>query len=415
MSPLFQHLVCILLISVLGSTAVTAQNLENFERKHSAWIEDTLWPQAQTAGVSRRTFDAVRKQMAVDWSLPGLILPGVKGNGPVDQHQSEFRAPGDYFDNGAMAQSASTGADMARRHGKALKRIERQTGVPHHILLAIWGRESLYGTAAIPHDAIRVLATRAYFDPRPDYFTAELIAALKLLDSGQVGRSQMKSSWGGALGQPQFMPTSALRYARDGDGDGDADIFSSSADVLASIAAYLAGHGWVAGRDWGFEVTLPATLSCTLEGQARTIAEWERMGVTRVSGRPFPAHEYAGIGYLVQPAGRFGPAFIVTPNFNVLKDYNNSDLYALYVGNLADRIGFGAGAFRTNWDRLDHLNRRQVARMQRALADDGHDVGGVDGLAGSKTRRAIGLWQEARGQPATCFPTMAAARALTRG
>ena len=216
----------------------------------------------------------------------------------------------------------------------------------------------------------------------------------------------MKSSWAGALGQPQFMPSSFLGYAADGDGDGRADIWGSEADTIASIGAYLQRHGWVAGRDWGFEVKVPPSVSCTLEGldQGQPIASWEAMGITRISGRPFPAHELRGEGFLMMPAGRLGPAFVATPNFFVLKDYNMSDLYALFVGHVGDRIQFGVGDFSTPWKKVGGLYRSDIAAMQRALEKKGHDVGGADGLPGFKTRRSIGRWQEVTGRIATCFP-----------
>lgn len=241
---------------------------------------------------------------------------------------------------------------------------------------------------------------------RAEYFTQELIAALQIAEAGHVRPRSMKSSWAGALGQPQFMPSSFLGYAVDGDGDDRADIWASEADTIASIGAYLQRHGWVAGRDWGFEVRVPSSISCTLEGpdQGRPISDWSTMGVTRVSGRPFPDHEKSGEGFLLMPAGRFGPAFIVTPNFYVLKDYNMSDLYALFVGHVGDRIQFGVGDFSVSWENVGSLYRSDIAAMQRALEKKGHDVGGADGLPGFKTRRSIGRWQEATGRAATCFP-----------
>ena len=241
---------------------------------------------------------------------------------------------------------------------------------------------------------------------RAAFFRAELIAALQIAETGQAPNQSMKSSWAGALGQPQFMPSSFLKFAADGDGDGRADIWTSEADTIASIGAYLDHHGWDRRRDWGFEVRLPASVSCTLEGpdQGRRIRDWEKLGITRVSGRPFPNHERRGEAYLMLPAGRNGPAFLVTPNFYVLKDYNKSDLYALFVGHVGDRIQFGVGDFVAPWGRVDKMLRSEVAALQRGLEALGHDVGGADGLAGFKTRRSIGRWQETQGAAATCFP-----------
>ncbi|HGG05727.1 MAG TPA: lytic murein transglycosylase, partial [Aliiroseovarius sp.] len=242
----------------------------------------------------------------------------------------------------------------------------------------------------------------------------ELIAALKIAEAGHVPVTEMKSSWAGALGQPQFMPASFLAYAADGDGDGHADIWRSEADTLASIANFLLVHGWDKRRDWGFEVRLPDSLSCALEGpdQGRSIADWQEAGVTRISERPFPDHELPGESFLMLPAGRLGPAFLVSPNFYVLKRYNRSDLYALYVGNLGDRIDYGVGDFTAGWDETAKMLRSDIADIQRALEARGYDVGGADGLPGHKTRRSIGRWQESAGLPATCFPTPEIRQAL---
>ena len=393
---------------------VAAQDRGAVERQFRGWLEQAVWPQAKAEGVSRGAFEAAFQGVTLDWDLPDLVPPGSGPTGPRRQSQAEFGAPGAYFREGALASTAGVGRQMARRHAATLQRIERATGVPGRILLGVWAKESAFGRAAIPHDAFRVLGTKGFMSTRKDYFAGELIAALKIVQAGHVPPRAMKSSWAGALGQPQFMPTSFLRYAADGDGDGRADIWRSEADTLASIAAYLARHGWVRGRDWGFEVTVPDAVSCTLEGpdQGRRIADWERMGVRRVNGRPFPDAERGREGFLMMPAGRNGPAFVVTPNFYVLKDYNTSDLYALWVGHLGDRVQYGMGPFRAGWGRTDRLSRSAVAAAQRTLERMGHDVGGADGLAGYKTRRSIGRWQEGRGARATCWPDAAVVRSL---
>ena len=407
--PRFLLLFCLMLTLALPSGAGARPDLD---RQFRLWLEDTIWPRARTAGVRRATFESAFQGVGLMLDLPDLVIPGAAK--PQAQRQAEFGNPAAYFAPRIVQGTTATGRDMARQHAAILAAVERQTGVPARILLAIWGRESGYGRVKIPHDAFAVLGTKGFLSTRAPYFTDELIAALRLADRGAVAPRAMRSSWAGALGQPQFMPSNVLKHGADGDGDGRADIWGSVPDTLASIGGYLAHHGWDGARDWGYEVVLPAAVSCALEGpdQARPIADWVAMGVARVGGKAFPAGELRKPGSLLLPAGRNGPAFIVTPNFYVLKAYNNSDLYALFVGHVGDRIAFGAGDFAGAWGQVGGLLRADVAAMQRALERIGHDVGGADGLAGVKTRRAIGRWQEATGQAPTCFPTAAMKAAL---
>jgi len=376
------------------------------------WLSEDLWPEARRAGISQQTFNAAFDGVTPDLDLPDLVMPGEKPKPPRNQHQAEFGAPGAYFRH--IGGVTSGGRTRLAANRQLLAEIERRYGVPAGIVLAIWGRESGFGTARIPHDAVRVLATKAFMATRKELFRNEILAALTMIERGMTRPRAMRSSWAGAMGQPQFLPSSYLAHAVDHDRDGRADIWDSVPDTLASIANYLAHFGWVEGRDWGFEVVVPEGLSCALEGpdRGRSIAEWESMGVRRVSGKPFPEHERRGEGFLMMPAGRSGPAFIVTPNFYVLKKYNESDLYALFVGHAADRIAYGDQAFEAGWGSVDKLLRSDIAAMQRSLEAQGYDVGGVDGLPGFRTRRSLGEWQHKSGMAPTCFPTASIVRAL---
>ncbi|MCP4127088.1 MAG: lytic murein transglycosylase, partial [Gammaproteobacteria bacterium] len=270
-----------------------------------------------------------------------------------------------------------------------------------------WGRESGFGRARMTHSALPVLATKAFMSTRKPLFRRELLALLQILQRGHIKRAAMQSSWAGAMGQPQFMPSSYLKYAVDFDGDGHSNIWSSVPDTLASIANYLSKSGWQTGRDWGFEVALKSNVFCGQEGpdRARPISRWVGQGITRKNGKTFPKHELQSKGMLLVPAGIHGPKFVVTPNFYVLKEYNNSDLYALFIGNLGDRIAYGSGAFRGEWGDVGKMLRSDVQRMQQVLEQAGHDVGGADGLPGYKTRRSIGAWQRKNGYRPSCFPT----------
>lgn len=407
----------ILLLSLtLAAPPALAQNRAKVERQFQSWLEQTVWPRARAKGVSRRTYEAAFRGVKLNWELPDLVPPGTRPKTPKTQRQAEFGAPGKYFNRGSIDGATRVGKQMAKRHASALKRVEAKTGVPGRIILGIWGRESGYGQVAIRHDAFQVLGTKGFMSTRAEYFTDELIAALQIAQAGHVAPRAMKSSWAGALGQPQFMPTNFLAFAADGDGDGHADIWRSEADTIASIGLYLQRHGWQKGRDWGFEVTVPQSVSCALEGpdQGRPISQWAAMEIVRVSGKAFPAGELRREGYLLMPAGRHGPAFVVTPNFYVLKDYNMSDLYALFVGHVGDRIQYGMGDFVGRWGNVGGLYRSDIAAMQRALEKMGHDVGGADGLPGYKTRRSIGRWQQATERKATCFPEKGMKAALAR-
>ncbi|MBB4302241.1 lytic murein transglycosylase [Rhodobium orientis] len=367
------------------------------------FLDREIVPAARAAGVSAGTLTRELSGLTPDTSLPGLTGPG-GGGPPKINYQAEFRAPARYFSDNRFTALVRTGRSLMARHKRTLDAVERRFGVPRRIVLAIWARESGYGSASIPKDALRVVATRAFMGQRQDFFKKETIAALKILDDGHIRRREMKSSWGGALGQPQFLPTSFLRYAVDFDGDGRRDIWGSAPDALASIANYLKAHGWVPGRDWGYEVTVPAGISCSREGPDRgqPIAKWVREGVRRVKGRDFPAFELKLPGYLLMPAGRFGPAFIATDNFFVLKEYNESDVYALFVGHLADRYGNDVG-FVGDWRPIRTTTRGKVRQLQLSMEKAGHDVGGADGLIGFKTRRSLGVLQQQRGKAPTCW------------
>ncbi|MEO9339182.1 lytic murein transglycosylase [Mesorhizobium sp. SB112] len=370
------------------------------------WLKNDLWPEARSKGISQATFNAAFAGVKPNLKLPDLVLPGQSAETPKKQHQAEFGSPGNYFAEKTVSGVTAGGRTRVNQHARTLAAIEKRYGVPAGVIVAIWGRESGFGAAKMPYDAFEVLGTKAFLATRKDMFRKEVLAGLEMVERGMVSREAMRSSWAGALGQPQFLPTSFLAHAVDFDGDGRADIWNSVPDTLASIANYLTHYGWVKGRDWGFEVNVPASVSCALEGpdQGRKISDWARMGIERVGGRAFPANEARAEGFLLMPAGRSGPAFIVTPNFYVLKEYNMSDLYALFIGHGADRIAHGDRRFSGEWGKVGGLYRSDIAAMQRGLQKAGYDVGGADGLPGFKTRRSIGDWQAKNGRAATCFP-----------
>ena len=393
--------------------AALAQSQQQTEAQYQAFLAKTIWPKAKAAGVSRSTYDNALKGKTLNWKIPGLVPPGSSST-PTKIRQAEFSQPSNYFGERNLGSIVGTGKGLLGRYAWSIKSIERKYGVPGRFLIAIWGRESGFGRVKIPHDAFQVLGTKAFMSTRPALFQAELIAALQMVEKGFASPAQMKSSWAGALGQPQFLPTSYLKYAVNTDGKGKADIWNSEIDTLGSIAAYLNKFGWQSGRDWGFEVTVPTSISCALEGpdNRQTFSSWAKAGVKRVNGKPFPKSEMNKRGSLLMPAGRLGPAFIVTPNFYVFKEYNESDLYALFVGHAGDRIQYGGTPFKTGWRKTDSMLRSDIAKMQRNLEGMGLDVGGADGLPGFKTRRSIGDWESANGRQPTCFPSKELIRAI---
>jgi lytic murein transglycosylase len=299
------------------------------------------------------------------------------------------------------------GRKFLKDHERDIVNIEKNTGVDRYIMVAIWGRETAYGKHKLPHDAIRVLATQAFTGRRKDEFRLEIIAALKMLQAG-VPRSKMRSSWAGAVGLTQFMPTEYFKHLEDGDGDGKADIFDSVPDALASAARQLANKGWVRGLRWGYEVHMPDGGDCSLEGPPgeRTIGEWQKLGFERTGAKPFRPDE-AGIGaYLMMPSGAYGPGFLATQNFKVIRLYNTSDLYALFVGDLADRIA-GGGGFHVPAAQVAQPRTAQVKEVQERLQALGYPMDKIDGKIGSNTRRQVGTYQKSVGIKIDCWPTEA--------
>ena len=394
---------CCLLAMALATPAAAVDKAA-VEKQFQRYIAGDLHAQARAAGISEKTYARAMAGLTLNWSLPDLVPPGSPPPRERKQSQAEFSAPGAYFNEKKIRPLATAGREFASRHARLLTRIERTYGVPGAVVLAIWGRETGYGKVKIPYSAVEVLATKAFMSTRKEYFRDELLAALAILERG-IPAQRMKSSWAGALGQPQFMPSSYLKYAVDFDGDGTADIWTSVDDTFASIANYLLKSGWTPGRSTAVEVALPASVSCTLEGpdQGRPLADFLDAGVKPLAGG-FARADRKGETMLVTPAGRHGPAFLVSPNFYVVKTYNNSDLYALFIANLAERIAGKGGPFRTGFEPVGTMMRSDIEAMQKALVAQGHDVGKVDGLPGFKTRRSIGLWQARAGLSETCFP-----------
>jgi lytic murein transglycosylase len=366
----------------------------------------SLWPQAQQLGVSRKTFDAATRGLEPDLSLPDLEIPGRVERAPA---QPEFvQTPAAYLSETSIARFAAQGKKLAAEHRNTLKAIEERFGVPGSIILAIWARETSFGGYKLPHSAVRVLATQAYLGRRKDQFRQEFLQALKILEEGHVTAGEMKSSWAGAMGHTQFLPTDFYKYAVDFDGDGHRDIWRSVPDALASTASQLVGKGWQKGRHWAHEVRVPANVDCSKAepGFRQPVREWLRQGIAPAHGRKLNGAELAEEASLLMPEGIYGPAFLTPKNYFVLKDYNFSDLYVLFVGHLSDRIADGR-PFETAWSKSAQLRTTQVEEMQRILTAKGIYGDKIDGKAGMLTRAALGAYQKANGLKLDCWPTAA--------
>ncbi len=389
--------ICILSVSSWQSAAAAG-------RPGFATWRDQLWPDAQGFGIRRPTFDEAFKNLAPDLTLPDLNRP--KSTGYKRPGQAEFtRRPQDYVREKSIKRLATIGRRLAKKHRATLVRIEQRFGVPAAVVLAIWGRETAYGGYRLRHDAIRVLATQAYTGRRHEMFRRELLHALKMLDDGVVSRSKFRASWAGAVGLTQFMPSEYEALAIDLDGDGRKDIWSVP-DALASAANQLKQKGWQAGLSWGYEVILPATVTCAEDGpkQARPISDWRARGVRRVAQRKFRIDILDQSAFLFSPGGGMGPVFLATENFLVFKRYNMSDLYALFVGHLADRIA-GARPFVRDWGSIKQLPRQQIAAIQSILKDENFAIGKIDGRIGPNTRSQIGRYQQRENLAVDCWPS----------
>lgn len=315
----------------------------------------------------------------------------------LGQKQPEFNQTiWKYLDTAVSQTRIEQGRKKLKSHQQTADKVAAHYGVPGAIIMAIWGMESNYGANFGDFETIDALATMGYEGRRRDMAERELYATLKILENGDISRDQMRGSWAGAMGNTQFMPTSFLTYARDGDGDGRRDIWHSVPDTMASTANYLARNGWQKDQTWGQEVQLPRGFDYTLaDGKHRkSTADWQAAGVKSVDSRSLPHFESAAI---IAPAGASGPAFMVGPNFQTILRYNNATSYALAVGLLADRIA-GKPGVQQDWPRHESaVSRSQMRQLQTALNRLGYDTGSPDGIAGPNTYKGVRAFQRDRG------------------
>lgn len=365
---------------------------------YDAWVT-AFTSRAGAKGIPKGTIDAAFRSTGF---LPGVI--------ERDRNQTEFkRSLEDYLSIAASDERLSTGAAAMTQYGGVLSAVEQRYGVEGHVVAAVWGLESFFGTRRGSVPVVAALSTLAYEGRRAAFFEEQLVAALRILQNGDTSPGNMVGSWAGAMGHTQFIPTSYLSLAVDFNGDGRRDIWSDDpTDSLASTANYLSKSGWTRGLPWGAEVTVPAGYSGPSgRGNGRSASDWAASGIRAASGS-LPD----GASSLILPAGATGPAFLVTGNFNAILRYNNAENYAIGVGHLSDRLRGGSpirGTFPPDEFGLTRVQRQSV---QQRLTAIGFDTQGTDGVVGSKTRAAISAWQTARGVPVTGNPSLDLLRAL---
>jgi membrane-bound lytic murein transglycosylase B len=365
----------------LGAAGSSPARAEGSEAGFQLFVQN-LWPAARARGISRGTFDEAFRGLGPDPKIVALT-----------RKQSEFVRPiWDYINGALSTQRLERGRQMAADWSRTLAAVERTYGVPRSVVLGVWGMETNFGSFTGSIDAVRALATLAYTGYRGDFFREELLTALQILEAEQVERNRMLGSWAGAMGHTQFMPSSYMKFAVDGNRDGSRDIWGSVPDALASTANYLRQHGWRPGLPWGFEVRIPRGFD--FRNLRQGFASWQALGLRRIDGKPMPR---SGEATLFLPGGARGPAFLVTDNYAVIKAYNSSDAYAMGVAHLGDRLMGGPpiqGAWPKDEPMLDKDQRQEV---QQRLAGLGLYDGEADGKLGSKTRDAVRNFQLRRG------------------
>jgi lytic murein transglycosylase len=352
-----------------------------------------LQPAAQRSGVRPDSYSRYTDGVQADFGILDKL-----------NYQPEFRLPiWDYLAALVDDERIVDGKAGLARHADVLQRIQAAYGVDPATVVAVWGVESNYGRITGKYPLVQALGTLSCFGRRQGYFQGEFYAALRILQRGDIAPDRLNGSWAGAFGHTQFMPATYERLAVDFDGDGRRDLVDNSDDALASTANFLRKGGWQSGLPWGFEVRLPAGFDPALAGRKnkRPASDWAARGIVAVDGRTL-ANSGLADGErtaILLPAGVRGPAFIVTPNFDVIYGYNAAESYGLAIAHLSDRLR-GGPPFATPWPTDDPgLSRAERRELQTLLAARGHDIGEIDGMLGDKSRVAVRLEQSRLGQP----------------
>ena len=364
--------------AVLAALMLVALALATPARADFASCVASLRGAAEAKGVSAQTFDQLTRDIEPN---PDVIK--------AEGYQPEFKtAIWDYLAGLVDEERVADGRAAMRENERALDSAERRFGVPKTVITAVWGVESNFGRNFGSKPVIQSLATLTCAGSRrAGYYRGELLNAMKIVQSGDIDPRDFNGSWAGAFGHTQFMPSTFLASAVDGDGDGRRDIVHDAADALASTANFLHKAGWHQGMTWGSEVRLPEGYSGPSGRKTKQpMSAWASRGITRIDGRPLGE----GTAGLLLPAGPNGPAFLVTKNFDAIYGYNAAESYALAIALLSDRLR-GLPGIQTPWPTddpgLSRVDRREV---QTLLTSRGYDLQGkIDGVIGDKTREAI--------------------------
>lgn len=354
-----------------------------------------MWPDAARRGITRENFERFTAGLTPDLRIMDLM-----------DAQPEFtKSVWDYLDILVSDARLARGKEILATYKPQFDSMERAYGVDRHIIAAIWGIESNFSTQIGDRNVLQSTATLSCIGRRQAYFKDEFLAALEILNHGDLTPEQMHGSWAGAFGATQFMPTVYKRYAVDADGDGRRDVVDDPADLIASTANNLKKDGWQTGQPWGYEVSVPKDFNYMLADRAKimTMAQWDSLGVKRANNQPYP--HPAEKAYLLAPAGAEGPSFLMLQNFRVIMKYNPAEAYALATGYFADRLR-GGQPFVQPWPRQEReLSKAERLELQQLLAQRGFYKGTPDGQFGGETRQALRSFQASIGAPADGFAT----------
>lgn len=395
----------LILLAGFAAAGLLAAPAASFAADKNQACVETLWPAAKAAGVTRATFDVAFQGFTPD---PEVV--------EAANFQPEYVKPiGEYIDRVVSDKRITTGKQMLIDNKALLDQIEAKYGVDRHIIVAIWGVESNYGTQPGDKNIIRSLGTLYCTGTKAKFAKPQIVTALKILQHGDINLQRMNGSWAGAMGHTQFIPTTYTRFAIDQDGDGKRDIWDNIPDALGSTASYLRASKWQPGQTWGYEVSVPKGIDPKKISPStmKALGDWQKLGFLRVNGEPFPRP--GDKATLFAPEGARGPSFLVLNNFRSILHYNTATSYALGVGHLADRLA-GGGPFVHPWPTDEtHLSLDQRTELQQLLIAKGLLVGDADGVIGPATLEAVKTYQRSKGLPVDGFPSLTILKDLQAG